>query len=176
MSLADVHVRAQRFQSRIRTRNFIEYAAAALVIGVFGWMTLIIPEPAVQTGAVLIMLGALYVCWQLHRLGRAATRDERNAAAHSWTDFHRDELTRQRDALRSVWRWYLAPFLPGVLVFLGAVAFTTATDTPLPERLGLFLGGVGMTAVLFAAIAWLNAVAARRLDAELAALDKAREG
>jgi len=175
MSIADVHVRAERFQSRIRSRNLIEYVAAAFVIGVFGWMTVIVPEPSVQAGAVLIILGALYVCWQLHKLGRAASRSEMNAAASSWADFHRNELTRQRDALRSVWRWYLAPFLPGVLVFLGAVAFTTATHTPLPERLGLFFGGVGLTAVLFVAIALLNAVAARRLDAELAALDKARE-
>ena len=37
MSLADVHLHAQRFQSRIRSRNMIEYVAAAFVVVFFGW-------------------------------------------------------------------------------------------------------------------------------------------
>ena len=32
MSLAEIHGRARRFQSGIRRRNIVEYAAAALVI------------------------------------------------------------------------------------------------------------------------------------------------
>jgi len=175
MSLADVHLHAQRFQSRIRNRNMIEYIAAAFVVVFFGWTAATVPEPIVQVGAGLIMAGALYVCWQLYRLGRVATGGELAAGAQSWITFHRTELTRQRDALRTVWSWYLAPFLPGMLVFLAGVSFTAANPAPFPVRLGVFLAGVGLMTAVFAVIAWLNAQAVKNLDAEIAALDRARE-
>lgn len=175
MSLADVHLHAQRFQSRIRNRNMIEYVAAGSVVAFFVWMIATVPEPIVQVGAGLIMAGALYVCWQLYRLGRAATRSELDAGAQSWAAFHRGELARQREALRTVWSWYLAPFVPGVLVFLAGVSFTEANPAPFPARLAVFLAGLGIMAAVFAAIAWLNAQAVKKLDAQIAALDRARE-
>jgi hypothetical protein len=176
MSLADVHLHAQRFQSRIRSRNMIEYLTAALVAVFFGWIAATLPFPIVQIGAGLIVLGAFYVCWQLFRLGRAATRHELDAGAQSWAAFHRAELTRQREALRTVWSWYLAPFVPGTLVFLAGVSFSTANPAPFPDRLAVFLAGLAIMAGIFAVIAWLNAQAVHRLDAEIAALDMAREG
>lgn len=175
MSLADVHLHAQRFQSRIRSRNMIEYIAAVFVVVFFGWMTATVPEPIVQVGAGLIMAGALYVCWQLYRLGRAATRGELDAGAQSWSTFHRGELVRQREALRTVWSWYLAPFVPGMLVFLAGVSFTDANPAPFPARLAVFLAGLGLMAAVFAVIRLLNAAAAKKLDAEIAALDQAIE-
>lgn len=175
MSLADIHLHARRFQSRVRLRNTMEYVAAAFVVVFFGWTALTVPEPIVQAGAGLIMAGALYVCWQLYRLGRAATRGELDAGAQSWAAFHRGELMRQRDALRTVWSWYLAPFVPGMLVFLAGVSFTEANPAPLPARLVVFLAGVGMMAAVFAVIAWINALAVKKLEAQIAALDQVRE-
>ncbi len=175
MSLADIHLHAQRFQSRIRNRNMIEYIAAATVVASFAWTAATVPEPIVQVGAGLIMAGALYVCWQLYRLGRAATRSEMDAGARSWAAFHRGELVRQREALRTVWSWYLAPFIPGMVVFLAGVSFTEANPAPLPARLAVFLAGFGLLAAVFAVIAWLNAQGVKKLDAQIAALDRARE-
>lgn len=175
MSLADVHLHAQRFQSRIRSRNMIEYGAAVFVVAAFAWMAVTIPEPIVRVGAALIILGALYVCWKLNELGRAATRSELDAGAQSWATFHRAELTRQRDALRTVWSWYLAPFVPGMLVFLAGVSFTEANPAPLAARLVVFLAGAGLMAAVFAAVAWINAQAVKKLDAQIAALDQVRE-
>lgn len=171
MSLADVHLHAQRFQSRIRNRNMIEYVAAGSVVAFFVWMIATVPEPIVQVGSGLIVLGALYVCWKLYQLGRAATRSEMEAGAQSWASFHRAELVRQREALRTVWSWYLAPFVPGMVVFLAGVSFTEANPAPLPARLGVFLAGIGLMAAVFAVIWLLNAVAAKKLDAQIAAMD-----
>jgi hypothetical protein len=175
MSLADVHLHAQRFQSRIRNRNMIEYVAAGSVVAFFVWMIATVPEPIVQIGSGLIVLGALYVCWKLYQLGRAATRSEMDAGAQSWAAFHRGELVRQREALRTVWSWYLAPFVPGMVVFLAGVSFTEANPAPLPARLGVFLAGVGLMAAVFAVIWLLNAVAAKKLDAQIAAKDRGLE-
>jgi hypothetical protein len=172
MTAAQLRQRATRFQSKIRTRNRIEYAAAALVIGVFAWMVFLIPEPMVRAGAGLIILGTLYVCWKLHTLAGAADQSGMDHAA-SLTDFHRAELLRQRTALASVWQWYLAPFVPGMLVFIGAVAFTPELDAPLMARLTLFATTAAPIAAVFGLVAWLNARAVKALDKEIAALDGA---
>jgi hypothetical protein len=175
MSLADVHLHAQRFQSRVRLRNTMEYVAAAFVVVFFGWTAATVPEPIVQIGAGLIMAGALYVCWKLYQLGRAATRSEMEAGAQSWAAFHRAELVRQREALRTVWSCYLAPFVPGMVVFLAGVSFTEANPAPLPARLGVFLAGLGLMAAVFVAIAWINTLAVKKLDAQITHLDQARQ-
>ncbi|MBY9066167.1 hypothetical protein K1X12_04605 [Hyphomonas sp. WL0036] len=164
--------KAGGFQRTIRLRNITEYAAAIFVVGVFGWMAFLIPEPVVKLGCALIVAGTLYVCWKLYHVASAAGRKQLDAAL-SLTAFHRAELTRQRDALATVWRWYLLPFVPGVLVFLGGVAFTPANPAPLAAKLMMFLVEIGFCGVMFAAIAWLNARAVKGLDAELAALAEA---
>jgi hypothetical protein len=174
MSLADIHSRAGRFQSRIRTRNLTEYAAAALVIGVFGWMAFLIPDLVVKLGAVLTALGAAYVAYMLHRKGGAgaALPD----GAQPCADFHRRELRRQREALATVPRWYLAPFVPGMLVFVGGVSFVADTGMPLMARFFQFGSSAVIICGLFAGVAWLNARAVKQLDTEIAALDAARRG
>lgn len=172
MSLAEIHTRAERFQSRIRWRNAVEYIAAALVVAAFGWMAFAVPVLMVQAGAILIVVGALYVCWKLNELGRAATKAELDQAI-TLADFHRAELLRQRAALSTVWRWYLGPFVPGLLVFLAGVAFAPELDAPFAARFSIFATGLGFTGILFAAVGALNALAVKRLDREIAALDRA---
>ncbi|MBB36992.1 MAG: hypothetical protein CME88_16980 [Hirschia sp.] len=168
MSLADVQNRASTFQSTIRRRNLIEYLAAALVVGIFAWMVVIIPVPVVQIGAAMIAAGAVYVAYKLHTLAGAGEPD----MAQSVVTFHRAELVRQRDALKSVWRWYLAPFIPGVLVFVGGTQFSSDINMPLVARL-LGLGtSLGIFAVIFGGIFWLNQRAAKKLDAEIVQLDE----
>jgi len=169
MSLADIQRRAARLQWRVRLRNWIEYGAAALVIAGFGYIAYLAPVPLVQLGSVLIILGALYVCWKLATLAGAATKDD----AQSWADFHRAELVRQRDALQSVWRWYLGPFVPGALIFLAGVALGLG-DAPLAAKAITFATGAGFMGIVFVAIAQLNAIAAKRISREIDALDTAR--
>ena len=172
MTLADVHTRATRFRSTVRNRNIIEYAAAALVIAVFGWMTVLIPVLMVKAGAALIALGALYVCWKLHTLAGASAKSELDAAA-SVTDFHRADLLRQRVALATIWRWYLAPLVPGMLLFTGGVAFASDTGLPFAAQLIEFAFSLALTSAVFGAVWWLNQRAVRELDKEIAALDQA---
>jgi hypothetical protein len=173
MSLADIHTRATKFQTRVRTRNWIEYVAAGFVIVFFLWTAAMTPAPLIQTGAVLIALGAAYVCWKLYELGRAAPQSELDAAT-SLADFHRAELVRQRDALNTVWRWYLAPFVPGMIVFLAGVAFAPELDAPLWAKFVVFGLGLAIEIAVFTIVAGINAVVVKRLDKEIAALDRVR--
>lgn len=170
MPLEEIRRKARGFQKTIRWRNIREYAASALVIGIFGWMAVLIPEPVVKAGCILTVLGALYVCWKLHTMARAAGAAEMDAA-ESLADFHRKELLRQRAALASVWRWYLLPFVPGMAVFLLGVSLSPDNPAPLSVKLGVLAFAVAIEVAVFGAIWWLNSQAAKALDKEIAALD-----
>jgi hypothetical protein len=166
MTLADLHAQTTRFQSRIRTRNFIEYAAAAAVVATFGWVAFIAGNPVAQAGAALVAVGALYVCWRLHMLASARAPD----AAESCLAFHRGELIRQRDALRAIWRWYLGPLVPGLALFWIGVGLEQPTPVlgAIIAAIGLAIGGG-----VFWGIGALNARAAEMLQKEIDALDRA---
>ena len=171
MPVDEVRRRAGAFQSRIRTRNMTEYAASIFVLIAFGGITLTVPDWGLRAGAALIMLGTLYVVWKLHMMARAAGAGEIDAAL-SLTDFHKSELLRQRAALATVWRWYLMPFVPGMIVFLSAVSFAPDNPAPLAAKLIVFCFSLGIVGALFAGIAWLNGRAVKALDAEIAALEE----
>jgi hypothetical protein len=174
MSLADIHTRSARFQSRIRWRNWIEYAASAIVVVVFGRIALVGDNAIVQAACVLIVLGTLYVGWHLATLARSASKAELNAAAN-WAEFHRAELVRQRDALNGIWRWYLGPLVPGWVLFWVGVGFEPRTGAPWWVQIVIAVLGAAIGAAVFVGIAALNKFAAKKLDAEIAALDRARE-
>lgn len=174
VSLEDVRRKARGFQKTVRWRNMTEYAASALVIALFGWTAIIVPEAIVRAGCLLIILGALYVCWKLHDLARSASRAEMDAAQNLIT-FHREELLRQRAALASVWRWYLLPFVPGMMVFLGGVSFAPDNPSPLAVKLVIFLFAAMLVAAVFYGVWWLNGRAVKALDGEIAALEGAGE-
>ncbi|PKP81199.1 MAG: hypothetical protein CVT79_11075 [Alphaproteobacteria bacterium HGW-Alphaproteobacteria-18] len=171
MPLEEVRRKASSFQNTIRRRNMMEYAASIFVLIAFGGVAVTVPDWGVRAGAALIMAGTLYVVWKLHTMARAAGAGEIDAAL-SLTDFHQGELLRQRAALATVWRWYLIPFVPGMIVFLSAVSFTPDNPTPLAAKLTVFLFSLGIVGALFAGIAWLNGRAVKALDAEIAALEE----
>jgi hypothetical protein len=79
--------------------------------------------------------------------------------------FHRAELERQRDLLRSVWYWYLLPFVPGAAVILIARAIER------PDRRVLALV-VGVAFVVgFVLVGKLNETGARRIQRAIDRLD-----
>lgn len=172
MSLTDIHARAERFQTRIRWRNMIEYGAGIIVVFAFGGIALTTPDWGIRAGAALIILGVFYISWKLATVAGAARKDD----AVSWADFHHSELLRQHEALTTVWRWYLAPLLPGMLVFILATALSPAEgDIPLLARAVIALAAFAWVAAVFFGIAYLNKKAAAKLRADIEALDRARE-
>lgn len=169
MAPADVAARGTRFRAQIRRRNLLEYAAAFLVLAAFGAYFVVLPGLMVRAGCALVILGTLYVVFQLYRRGgvQAAPADPAEPAVA----FQRRELARQRDLLRDVWRWYLGPFVPGLAVFI--------VGTALERGSGGWIGALVAGAVCALALyfIWtLNQKAAERIEAEIAELDSASEG
>jgi hypothetical protein len=160
----DMRARALAFQQKVRRRNFGEYAAAATVIGVFGWYASF-PEPATPLWPIanlMIIAGVLLVTWNLNRLARAAVPPA-SASATDLIAFQRNQYTRQRDALKSVWLWYIAPLIPGMILW--SVASAVGTPTTNPGRTAVVLGGeVLITSLVFGVVILLNLLGAARLQ------------
>jgi len=155
ITLEDVRRKAARMERRIYWRNLREYVAGIIVIAAFGatfsrfrgWQ--LVPS-------LLLIAGTINVMFQIHR--RTATRSlPVDADLNASLDFHIRELERQRDALRTVWRWYLLPFAPGLAAELLASGFERGVTRPLIASFVAF-------ALMFVWIWKLNESAARKLD------------
>ena len=165
IALAEVHARALKFQRRVRFRNIREYLAAAFVLFFFTWTAATVADPIRRAGAILMVAGVLYVVWHLYRWGssREVTGD--------CLEFHRRELERQRDLLQNIWRWYLGPMIPGLLVIMLAGFHDRGSRTHTWFVIVYLLLG----ALLFYGVGRLNQRAARRLQRQIEELDKLRE-
>lgn len=172
--------RGSKLRRNVRFRNALETAAAGVVLYVVGgdtYAALTRGNHLTALGGALLMAGVAVVVAVLWKRGSNAPPPEIDAPTSEQIAFHRRALVRQRDLLRSVPRWYLGPLVPGLLVLAAAQALRAPVDgsllSPALARAALLAGDLALFALLFGAIAWLNARAARKLDAEIAALDPA---
>ena len=162
-SLDDLRSRAARFERQVRWRNAREYVGAALAavcMAVIFWRT---PDALTRVGAVLNVAGLAYVAWQLHGRG-SARRPPAEFGRTTGIEFLTQDLARQRDLLRGVWRWYLGPLVPGLAVLLAAAAVRAGGDIRTAWAIG---GTVVVVVLVFVAVWRLNARAAQRLQVRL---------
>jgi hypothetical protein len=173
ISLDELRRRARKFERRILWRNLREYAAGALVLGVFGYYVWVIPAPLVRLGSLLVIAGALFALLSLHVRGASAPAPE-NMVLSSCLEFHRRQLVRQRDLLGDIWTWYLLPFIPGLAVFLaGLLAWSLAQPNAAAHRpliVATFVATAAFCGLVLAAVGRLNRWAARKLQHEIDAL------
>jgi hypothetical protein len=166
MTLDELHQRSRRLTRIVSRRNLREYVAGAMAIVTCGYLAWKAPLlPMMRVGYVLGVVGVIFIVYHLHRYG-AAQAMPADMALTSCLAFHRGELERQRDLLRGVWRWYIAPLMPGlILVCLGPVL---AHPEHAWRALGLFAGIL----VFFGLIVEANRYAANRLQARIDALER----
>ena len=165
MSIDAMRVQTHKFQRRILWRNVREYAGAALLVALFGFHFFNSDGVLLRTGSALVILGTLYVVYQIHRRGSSQPVPA-ETGIRPWLDFHRTELMRQRDAMQSVWRWYILPFVPGFAV----ITLSRAIENPAVNwvRLGATVAGC---AIVFVLIFQLNQRAARKLQRQIDELE-----
>ncbi|WP_140630216.1 hypothetical protein [Methylibium rhizosphaerae] len=158
---------AVRFRRRVAWRNGIEYIACAGVALVFALQLVAFPYPLMRAGSVLVIAGALVVAWQLH--ARASTQPTpEDRGQRTWVDYHRHQLERQRDALRSVALWYIGPWVPGLVVIRWSVETELRVDASLVRGLVASLA----IAVVLVAVVIVNRIAARKLQQRIDRLDE----
>ena len=161
MPLEEIRRKARQFEKRIQRRNLREYIAGTAGIVIFTVYLFIFPNPVARTGSALIIAGALCVLFQIYQRATPGTIPADLALTAS-LQFHRRELVRQRDLLRSVWLWYIGPFVPGIVVFGMGVNPRHGT--------GSWWNAVPFLCI-FGVVMWLNRSAAERLNRQIAELD-----
>ena len=156
MSLEELRRKAEEFQKRIRHRNLREYVASVVVLAIFSYF--LWRFPAMRLAGSLILAGTLYMMYQLHTKGAAKVVPE-SLALDTCLAFHQRELERQRDLLRDVWKWYLLPFVPGLIAIVAARLPSTGLIRGLPFIL--------FCAAVFYFLWWLNKRAADKLQRQI---------
>ncbi|WP_432770221.1 MAG: hypothetical protein HEQ22_05610 [Sphingopyxis sp.] len=165
LPLDEIKRQAGRFGDAIQRRNRREYLAAALVVAVFAVYAVIFTEPLVKLGSLLVIAGTLVVAWQL---ARRTSRPDPAAEAEDITGHYRARLVREEHMLARVGRWYLAPFVPGLILFLLGQAKASGMGGSL-----LFLLVVALQLLVFGGVWLLNRRAAALLRARIARIDQA---
>lgn len=169
MSIDQIRMSAGRFERRIHRRNLREYISviAAVAFCSFGfWRT---GDLVVRIGFCLLVVGAFYLIWQMLSKGSWQPLPE-DAGLANCIEFQRRQLAQQRDLLRSVWRWYLAPLVPGMAVLLFAFARANPGHLQHPALVvvpeAMFFVAVSVGIVL------VNARAAGRLQRKIDELEE----
>jgi len=174
VSPEEIRMKANKLYRRIRYRNLREYIGAGIVVPAFAFFAWKAPSWVGRTGSALMIVAALFVVWQLHRRG-AVRAPLQSDSAMDLLDFYLGELRRQRDALKSVWRWYLAPFIPGMVTLSVGFYFQDHATGRTIESHHQFIVLCSVSMALLFVIVWLlNAVAAARLQRQIDAIEKVR--
>ena len=169
MTVAEVQASSGKFQRRIQGRNAREYVASAVMVVFFGFEFWRDGDLLVRIGFALLIAGLCYLAWQLH-VRASWSPLPKDAGLSSYVEYKRRELERQRDALNSVWRWYLGPLVPGMAVLL--LAFFRANPGHLKHPAFIVVPEAIFFAAVSFVIAKLNSNAARRLQKEIDELDE----
>ncbi len=120
--------RVERLGASIVRRDVIETVAAVVVIIFFTRALLKIEEPLAKLGAAIVVMGAGYVVYKMHRtrMDRAPSRLDASVREFCMTEIER--LDRQIQLSRSVGWWYISPILIGVnLLYFGINGVTVGS-------------------------------------------------
>lgn len=173
-SIEELHARADRFRRKIRRRNLVEYTGGAIIIAFFAVLMVVLPLPAMRTGLLTAIVGVCVVLWQLHKRGAPLSPPEHGGQV-PLLEFQRRELVRQRDALDSVFSWYLLPLVPGMLLVHSAplidgwlLGQMDGADSP--------VSGIALGMLIFGVVYWLNKRGARKLQGRISEIDALRAG
>jgi hypothetical protein len=169
MSVAEIRKRAGKFERRITWRNRRETVGCLLVSGLFTYFLVDAHNLLFRIAYGMFIAAMIWIAIQLHRKGSIKNLPS-DLEASSSLQFFRRELERQRDAVRNVWPWYLAPLVPGYVMF--TIAYVLSF--PRPVR-WIGVGAFDLFMVLvFIAIWKMNLRAANCLQRSIDELNGAR--
>ena len=159
MSAEMIRNRAGKFERKVFWRNVREYVSSALATVMFVFFFVKTDRILPRIAYVLFVTGIVWVVIQLRRKGTPKNLPSSLGTSPSLT-FFRSEMERQRDLVKTVLTWYLAPMVPGFLV----LTLDIALRMPFPASLGSIALMDGGVAVLFFVVWKLNARAAQCLQ------------
>jgi hypothetical protein len=116
MSIEEIRGRANKFEKRIRWRNIREYVASLIAVSLFVYLFASSHDVLSRVTFALFIAAMIWIVVSLHWMGSAKKLAE-GVDTLSGLRLYRAELERQRRVVASVWWWYLAPLVPGFVVY-----------------------------------------------------------
>lgn len=171
MSVDAIRLKAGKYRSKIAWRNAREYVAVVFVIVFFGLQFAHTTDVMVRVATGMIIAASLYIAWHLHAKGSWRRLPE-DLGLTSSIEFHREELLRQRDLVRSVPRWYLGPMIPGLTLLMVALGRTNPGH--LKHFSWVFSSYCAFMVLVFLGVWRLNVRAARKIQTRIDELDQMR--
>ncbi|MFB6230666.1 MAG: hypothetical protein ABEL04_05860 [Salinibacter sp.] len=110
--------KAESLDQRIWRRDLLESIAALAVVLFFGWIVFQASSWWIQSGALIVIAGGVYIHW---RLRRARTRYNDSSLDRPVAEVIRTErakIEEQIQLLDTILWWYLAPLVLGVLLII----------------------------------------------------------
>ena len=168
MSAEIIHKRAAKFERRIMWRNVREYVASLIAVCLFVYFFVTTHDVLSRVTFGLFIAAMAWIVVQLHRKGSAKTLPTGVDTLTS-LQLYRAELERQRAVVSNVWAWYLAPLVPGFVVY--TIGYAIKFQHPAAWA-GLALMD-GIVAAMFFVIWKMNMKAARCLTKMIEELNAA---
>ena len=164
MLIEKIRSKTRSYQRQIRIRNALEYIAALAVVVVFGkWLI----DKRDQLTTVLMcasIIAATFFIVIYLRVNGYATTPPTGADTRTYLNYLIGDLTRQRNLVRNIFWWYLAPFIPGLA--LGIVDRLVHPPAHPKTSVGVWLAiYVPFLVVMFIGGYVWNQRAARRMQA-----------
>jgi hypothetical protein len=159
--LEDVRKRADKLYRVVKWRNGIEYVACSIAVVVFSVKFFSAPTVYHHIGMALLVAAFIYMPWQLHRRASAVSPD--TAGTMPFYVFERDQLVRQRDAFKSITRWYGLPWLPGVAFLWAGNGLDPEIEAAGPPIWQRWLAIFGVAAFIWLHW-WIHQRAARKIQ------------
>jgi hypothetical protein len=116
MSAKELRLRAGKFERRIRWTNMRETVASLIAVGLFVYFLATSHDWLSRITFGLFIVAMLWIVGALYRKGSAKKLPE-GADTQAGVRFYRAELERQYEVVKNVWWWYLAPLVPGFVVY-----------------------------------------------------------
>jgi len=169
MSAEEIRRRATKFEHKIRWRNIRETVASLFAVALLTYFFVTTPDSLKRLTFALFIAAMLWIVVALHRKGSAKKLPE-GVDTLTGLRFYREELQRQYEVVKSIWWWYLAPMVPGFIVF----SIGYALNHPRPGAWAVLAFMDAIIAGMFYGIWRMNMKAARclrRMIDELTAAD-----
>jgi len=162
--------RSTMFERKIRRRNMFEYIAGligSIMFAWFAWTAFTEGESLMAASWLLQIVGTIVVLLNLRKVGSNLPHSpEQDCRSHL-----RAQLAHQHKALSSVGRWYLGPFIPGLLAVFLAMVEITSRQTGWAIAFGMLALPAVVVVAMFVGIFWLNKRAAKQLAQQISELD-----
>jgi hypothetical protein len=169
MSVDEIRRRAGKFERRIQWRNRRESVGCLIVSGLFTYFLLSNHDVLFRISYGMFIVAMIWIAIQLHRKGSVKSLPA-GLEASSSLQFFRSELERQRDTVKNVWPWYLAPMVPGYVML--TIAYAVSFHRPV-QWIGVAAFDLFIV-LLFIGIWKMNQRAARCLQRSIDELNAAQ--